>query len=155
MLTKTQIKELFEYKEGVLYNRFTRGPLAVKGSVAGNLNPGNGYWRVAYKGKVYQLSRLIWSYHNGEIPKGLYIDHINRNPLDNRIENLRLCTPTQNEYNKPRKGYRFEAGKWRARIKINGKNKHLGMFDTEEQAKEFYDLAAELVHGEYKYEVRA
>jgi hypothetical protein len=154
MLKQFQLQEMFEYRDGALYNKHTRGPLAVKNTVAGSLNKITGYWNLTVKGKRCQLSRAIWVYHNGDIPKGLYIDHINRNPLDNRIKNLRLCTPTQNEYNKPRKGYCFEAGKWRAKIKINGKNKHLGMFDTEKEAKAAYNLSAQLIHGEYKHEVR-
>jgi hypothetical protein len=148
------IQSLFDYKDGNLYWKSFQSPRAIAGSLAGSKMP-HGYWRLGINKIYYNLHRIIWVYHNGDIADGLWIDHIDRNPSNNCIENLRLCTPTQNEYNKPRKGYRFEAGKWRAKIKINGRQKHIGMFDTEEEAKTAYDLAAQLIHGEYKHEVRA
>ena len=150
MLTQDIVKELFEYRDGVLYNRLTRGPRAVKGSAAGSVNPSTGYWRVSINKKNYQLSRLVWVYHNGEIPENTVIDHINRNKDDNRIENLRPSSYTQNEWNKPRKGCSFEKGKWRARIKNNGKTIHLGLFDTETEAIAAYRKKAATLHGEYR-----
>ena len=150
MLSQDAIRELFEYRDGALYNRFTRGPRAVKGKVAGSINPSTGYWRISLNKKNYQLSRIIWTYHNGDIPQGMVIDHINRNPQDNRIENLRLSTYTQNEWNKQRRGCSFEKGKWRARIKDHGKNIHLGLFDTKTEAVAAYKEYAALLHGEYQ-----
>jgi hypothetical protein len=150
MLTQDAIREFFEYRDGMLYNRFTRGPKAVKGSDAGSLDRGTGYWRVNINKKGYQLSRLIWIYFSGDIPKGMVIDHINRDTQDNRITNLRLSTYTQNEWNKPRSGCSFEKGKWRARIKDHGKNVHLGLFDTEAEAIAAYQEYAASLHGEYQ-----
>jgi len=143
------VKELFEYRDGVLYNRVTRAPRAVKGNPAGRFNKSNGYNDVVINGKRYQISRFIWIYHNGPIPEGMQIDHINRNPADDRIENLRLATQTQNEWNKPKNKCNFESGKWRARIKVHGKNIHIGMFDRKEDAIAAYDAKAKKLHGDF------
>lgn len=79
------------------------------------------------------------------------VDHIDRNPNNNRIENLRLATKRQNEYNKPRRGCTFENGKWRASIYDHGKNVYLGLYDTPEEASAAYWEYANKLHGEYRY----
>ena len=144
-----KILQLFEYTDGKLLNRVFRGPRALKGSEAGRLNSTTGYRDVAVDGKRYQISRLIWQMHNGEIPAGMQIDHINRDKLDNRIENLRCCTPQQNEWNKSHCGVRFESGKWRARYSHDNKDKHIGMFDTEDEAKAAYFNTVSQLRNEY------
>lgn len=58
----------------------------------------SGYYRNAQV-KPHSLHRQVWIYHNGEIPKGLVIDHINRDKDDNQIDNLRLVTPSVNNKN--------------------------------------------------------
>ena len=55
----------------------------------------SGYYRNAQV-KPHSLHRKVWIYHNGEIPKGLVIDHIDRNKDNNEIENLRLATYSEN-----------------------------------------------------------
>lgn len=92
------------------------------------------------------------------------VDHWNGNALDNRRQNLRECTPAQNIWNTGRrrdatthfKGVsqtryptaRFCA-RWRAQIKVNGKNIWLGRFNSEEEAARAYDEAAKKYHGEF------
>lgn len=58
----------------------------------------SGYYRNAQV-KPHSLHRQVWIYHNGEIPKGLVIDHINRNKDDNQIDNLRIVTHSVNNKN--------------------------------------------------------
>ena len=92
-------------------------------------------------------------------PNGKDVDHINRNPLDNRRENLRICTHQQNQYNRTKqsnntsgfKGVSFnkEKQKFEARIGIDGKSKFLGYFDTAEKASECYKQAALKHHGDF------
>ena len=148
-LTQELLKELFDYRDGVLINRFTRGPRAVKGSNAGNINPSNGYWRVTIGGKTYQLSRVIWFWHHGDLDASKVIDHIDGNPQNNKIENLRLCTQQQNEWNKAAKGCTFEKGKWRARYKHNGKSHHIGLYETQEEAQAAYLSVVKLIRPDY------
>ena len=64
------------------------------GDVVGYLD--NHRWYVGLGYEKYLAHRVIWVMFNGEIPKGMYINHINCNPSDNRIENLELATPQQN-----------------------------------------------------------
>ena len=79
-------------------------------------------------------------------PRGLVIDHINHNPLDNRRRNLRACTPQENRFNsKPVgriKGVTKQHNKWRVRVTISGIRYSLGMYDSltvaEKVANKFY-----------------
>lgn len=92
-------------------------------------------------------------------PKGLMVDHKNNDSLDNRRENLREATRSQNRQNVPkRKGassrfigvsYRKEEKRWRARISCKGKRIHLGHFSDEITAAKAYDKAALKYYGEF------
>lgn len=87
------------------------------------------------------------------------VDHINGDRLDNRKANLRICTHAENGRNRgaPRnntsgfKGVHFhkQCRKWQAQIKIDGQKKHLGLFDSAEEAHAAYCLAADLLHGTF------
>lgn len=91
-------------------------------------------------------------------PKGTIIDHINRNGLDNRRENLRLCTTSQNHANRPApvnntSGYKgvvkARSGRWAARITVGFKARHLGTYDDPWDAAEAYNAAAVEAWGEF------
>lgn len=119
------------------------------GSQIGNLNK-RGYLQFNFNFATYLVHRVAWAIVKQEDPYKWQIDHINHNTIDNRIQNLRKATNTQNNFNrKNAKGYIKYREKWQARIKINGKQKHLGYFDTEEQAREAYLRAKEKLHGEF------
>ena len=104
------------------------------------------------KNKVIFMHRVITN-----APSGMVVDHINHNTLDNRRENLRVCTSYENFQNvapdkarqmfgKTSKGYRgvrlFEGKWWRAQIHVNNKAVHLGTFPTAEEAAHAWDKAA-------------
>ena len=79
------------------------------GAVAGTLND-RGYWVVQMQGKKMQVHRIIWEMLNGPIPDGKVIDHINQNPSDNRIENLRLASISDNNCNARRDSREYPRG---------------------------------------------
>jgi hypothetical protein len=89
----------------------------------------------------------------------MYVDHINKNGLDNRKENLRICTNYQNLWNSKlyksnTSGYKGvywckHYNKWHTRIKVCGKQKHIGYFKDIIEAKEAYIKAAKQYFGEF------
>lgn len=146
-MRQRKIKKLFTYVNGNLIWNETRGR-AKKGDIAGCLHH-TGYITVRYKGKAYLAHRLIYIYHNQNIPDSLFIDHINGNRSDNLIDNLRLVNVQENGYNRKKvKGYSWDKAmqKWRAMIKINQKSISLGFFDTEDEARAAYLSAKKTLH---------
>ena len=77
------------------------------------------------------------------------IDHIDRDKSNNNIENLRVVTNAQNQWNRDVKGYSFHkaTGKYAARINVNYKDKHLGLFENEDDARNAY------LNGKGKYHI--
>lgn len=74
--------------------------VAAKGSPAGSLSP-NGYWRFSDGGRRHvQGHHIVWELHFGEIPEGLFIDHVDGNPSNCRVSNLRVVSQTINMRNK-------------------------------------------------------
>lgn len=105
------------------------------------------------KKQTIRMHRLIMN-----APDNMLVDHKMGNGLDNRRSELRLCTDTQNKYNRGKsknktgfKGayWQKQIGRWYSRIRVNGKDKYLGTFSTAEQAAEAYKIAAIKYHGEF------
>ena len=106
------------------------------------------------KPRTIRMHRVIM----GE-PGGLEVDHISGDGLDNRRENLRIATRSQNQHNtrKPAHntsglkgvGWAKREGKWRAQIAVDGKGRHLGYFATPEAAHAAYCEASAKLHGEF------
>ena len=101
----------------------------------------------------YLLSRVVYKAHNNDwditdTKKTNEIDHININPIDNRIENLRILTHHQNSFNRRAKGYCWNKRiqKWIARIRVNDKEVWAQSFTEEEDAKNAYLEAKSLYH---------
>jgi hypothetical protein len=93
-------------------------------------------------------------------PKGLLVDHRNRNTLDNRRENLRLATNSQNQFNKAKTSRKTSSrfigvflekctGRWIAKVTVERKRIWSGRFDSEIDAAKAYDEAAKKYHGEF------
>ena len=109
------------------------------------------YATTHFKGKTVYMHRLIM-----DAPQGKWIDHIDGDGLNNKKENLRLSTPSQNGANsktfKRFKGvsYRKDRKKYRAYIMYPGKRyKHLGHFKEEKEAAKAYNKAAIQLFGEF------
>ena len=148
-----QLHQLFHYDHdtGILYWR--KPHLKLAGS-AGR----RGYWRIMVNYRTYSRHRLVWAYFNGD-PDQQIVDHINRDRLDDRIENLRLATESENRRSSRMyrtntsgfKGVTCEARtkKWKAYIYANNKRKHLGMFNSKLEAAAAYQRAALELHGAF------
>lgn len=110
------------------------------------------YTEICDKRRVLYMHRVILS-----APPHLTVDHINRDKLDNRRENLRLATRSQNQANHAKrsdssmdyKGVTFRKGRYDARIKYGDKRISLGRFDDPEEAAYAYDTAARLLYWEF------
>ena len=115
----------------------------------------NGYIIVGFKGKPTPAHRIIWLILKGTWEKQL--DHINRIRDDNRIENLRPCTASQNQMNRSmvmptlsgHRGVGFKKGKWVARIMLNGKKYWLGRHVKKQDAINAYLKKRKELFGEF------
>jgi hypothetical protein len=155
-MTKEEALEKYEYLDGKLYLKHKSGCKRA-GSEVGSLNT-NGYLRTGKnKGRKY-IHQIVFLMFNGYIPE--YVDHIDGNRLNNRIENLREVTQHQNSWNTPgwtnssskNKGVSWCKTKkrWRARIVHNGHTVFLGYHKYEESAKLAYAKAEDNLRPEYK-----
>jgi len=116
----------------------------------------NGYAYRWVKGKIIAMHRVIMKAKENQ-----YLDHINGNKLDNRKSNLRFATYQQNLCNRPKQSnntsgfkgvsWHNQDKKWRVRISVMGKVKHLGLFDNIRVASKVYQEAARYYHKEYAW----
>ncbi len=91
--------DYLEYRDGCLiWKKKRHGRGCVVGAVAGTINS-TGRRVIEIQGKKYLAYRIIWEMHNGEIPSDLCIDHIDGNQINDRLENLRLVTLSENQRN--------------------------------------------------------
>jgi hypothetical protein len=157
-ITQADLVLAFKYDPdtGEFTRRFNVGP-AKAGSIAGARNS-NGHVQISFKCKLFMAHRLAWLYMTGDWPDS-EIDHINRIRHDNRWANLRLSDGFINQHNASKrvdntsgvKGVSWDKawGAWVARVQCRGKMKNLGRFKSLEDAKEFIELAREMIHGEF------
>lgn len=157
MITQEQIKELFNYDPGtgVLTWKIRTAKRIHVGDNAGSINDGK-YLRTTIKNKLYLNHRIIFLFYHGYLPK--YLDHIDGNPLNNRILNIRECTSSQNNYNRKYcnnnsgikgVGWHILKNKWQARLNINGKTRHLGLFENKNDAEQIVRKFREKHHKEF------
>lgn len=161
--SQAELRRMFDYnpETGDLIHqqredRDARWNTRYAGTVAGHKSKSNGYCSVYLDGENYQAHRLVWMLAYGVLPNDLMIDHIDGDGFNNRLDNLRLCTNSQNQFNRdsntskklPKGVYRWRR-KFKAEITIDGIRKYLGLFKTPEQASEAYQLAAQEFHGEF------
>jgi hypothetical protein len=155
-VTQDELKTVFDYKDGYFYWKLSNSNRVKIGEKAGTLRPDK-YFAIQVNKKRYLTHRLVYLYHHGVLPE--FLDHINGNSLDNRIENLRPATKHQNNCNaKTRRdnisgikgvSYYPKTGKWHARIRVKGKEKYLGCFDSVELAALVVAEARDKYHKEF------
>ena len=140
----------FKYENDKLYRLFKNNKWkCCNDLVCDNL----GYIRVKVNNKMYLLHRLIYKLHNPnwniyDNTTNNSIDHIDRNPRNNKIQNLRVLTHQQNAFNAKAKGYSYDVNrnKYYTRIIINNKSIFLGYCNTAEEAHNKYIEAKKLYH---------
>lgn len=155
ILTQEYLHSLFDYKDGELFWKISRFG-ASRNSPAGSITNRN--YRVVYIDyKQQSMHRMIFLYHHGFLPK--CVDHIDGNPSNNKIENLREANNFQNAQNSKNwatntSGFKNvhicnKTKKWRVRISINGKRVHIGSFEDIELADLVAQEARDKYHGKF------
>jgi hypothetical protein len=159
MITQERLKELFSYNAdtGHLTRKVARGP-ATGGVRAGCINTTTGYRQIKIDYRLYQEHRLVWLFIHGSFPPDC-LDHINGVKDDNRFDNLREATYSENNMNQGLQSnntsgfkgvdYLKSSGKYRARISINRTTKALGYYTTREEAHKAYCKASLEYHQEF------
>lgn len=148
-----ELVALLEYSpiSGDFWWKNNRGRIKA-GALAGKTDKG-GYKYIKINYKHRAAGRVAWTMYYGENPNG-EIDHIDGNPSNNKISNLRTVSRKQNVMNRRSKGVRrcsdCRAERYSARIKIDGKEIGLGRFDTYAKAKEARKKAEIKYFGEYR-----
>lgn len=137
MRNKEYIKCHFSYNKDGTITRLSNG--RVTGSP-----DSKGYLQCHFIDGTALVHNIVWFMHGREKPEGMMIDHINHNRKDNRIENLRLVTNAGNQKNQSIRpsslsgftgvGWHKASGKWAAKIKVSGKDIHLGTYSDMNEA---------------------
>ena len=142
---KLAIERGFTYdpETGKIFNRFGKESKCINSHEYINVV-------IRVEGKNYNLKghhfAWYWMHRECDIEQ---LDHINGIRTDNRISNLRKVTHQKNSFNRLKaKGYYWDkvANKWHTQIQINGKSKYLGLYTTEEEARQAYLNAKKLYH---------
>lgn len=147
------VKALFVYDAEIGRFRFKvdRFPYQDKGAIAG-WDDGHGYRKVSIFRRQFLEHKIVWLYHYGKYH--VLIDHINGDSADNRLENLREVTPSENNQNMVTKKGAYigvfhsksKKNPFFAQITHRYKRYHLGLFPTKELAAEAYAKAKKELH---------
>lgn len=158
MITQQMIADCFEYRDGLLYWKGVAHPNKqyLLDKPAGSIHK-TGYRHITWQGKPQKAHRLIFMLHHGYMPKE--VDHINGNRSDNRIENLRAVTRSENQCNRGvlssnTSGYagvswHKKSKSWVVRVMKNGKTVVEKYFKNLELAGLVAEEARSLYHGKY------
>lgn len=141
--------EEFYYLDGeVFYKNLTSGRAKNHGRV-GSHKKGE-YVRVKIGGIRYPVHRIVWELFYGPIPDGMFIDHINGVKDDNRIENLRLATNQQNQFNRKAKNVHWcrQTNQWRVSFTYS-KKQTSKRFTCLGNAIRYARKIREALHGEF------
>jgi hypothetical protein len=156
--SRTELDAAFAYRDGTLYWKEDRGNHIKAGTRAGSIRR-KGYVFISFKGRIYPAHRLIWAMHGN--PPAETIDHINRDPSDNRIENLRAATKNEQLFNtglRPDnksgiKGVSWHriTNTWRGQVCFQGKAYSAGYFSSKEKCGQAVQALRDRLHGEFAH----
>ena len=145
----------FDYQDGNLIRK--TGRLGEVGQIAGCLHKGTGYIHVKIKAKAFKAHRLVFLYHHGYLPE--FVDHIDGDKTNNKIENLRAATKEENSQNQKIrsnntsgcKGVSWNKilKKWQVSLCKNYKPIYLGLYEDLELASLVAMEATQLIHGRF------
>ena len=158
MITQNRLKELFDYQNGELIRKKTGKPATVKQT------QGHRYLRMTVDSKVASVHRMVFLWHHGYLPK--ITDHIDGNRLNNKIENLRACSQSENCLNSKHRAtskspyknvYLQKCSKhqphwrqnWIVSITVNRNRKYIGSFEDVDLADLVATEARDLYHGQF------
>jgi hypothetical protein len=157
---KEEIRKRFEYCDGKVLVKTSGQWRGIVGEEAGSVRK-DGRRIIQIKGKRLFTHQVVWLLFNDELPLGS-IDHIDNDQTNNKIENLRAASGSEQQGNKSVqtnntsgfKGVSFSSKRnnsrpWRAYIKDNGVSVHLGYFISAEEAARAYDTAAKEKFGAF------
>jgi hypothetical protein len=158
MITQELVKEFFTHVDGKLYWKKVShaSKASLIGKEAGSIHP-TGYRYVTWLNKSHKVHRLIFLLEHGYLPSE--IDHINNDRLDNRLENLRPASRSENQCNRfllssNSSGYQGvnwhkHAKSWYVRVMKNGKSHIIGYYKDLELAGLVSQEARILYHGKF------
>lgn len=150
MITQSDVQAILGYKDGNLYWKNTDRKISC-------YQDARGYMRIGIDGKRYLQHRIIYLLFHGHLPP--VVDHIDGNPTNNRIENLRAATNAENLQNMKLSPSNTSGGKnvswdrkakkWLVMLKVNGAKKYLGLFKDFELADLVASEARNKFHGQF------
>ena len=152
-----RVHELFRYENGKLIRKISVNGQAKAGQVAGYFNKSIGYFDVRVDGKCYRQHRIIFLMFNETLPE--LVDHIDGNPKNNVISNLRSATKAQNRWNcRPNtgsqsgvKGVYKDGSSWKALVNVNNVRYYLGMYKTIDEAKAVVEKKYLELHKDFMF----
>jgi hypothetical protein len=159
LLSQSMLLDIFEYQDGLLVYKRNKGRAKIGEAVCSRDN--KGYRRAKIDGRHYFVHRLVFFMHHGYLPQ--FIDHIDCNRDNNRIENLREASATQNNRNRKIAGHNKSGvkgvfwvakyQKWKAQCTVNYKQHHLGQFNRIEDAAEAVQQFRQAHHLEFARQI--
>lgn len=156
--SKRSLMKLFKYENGNLFWKVKLGSRTKVGELAGWKE--KRYRSVKIDGYTYKVHRIIWVMHNGQVPSGMVIDHIDGNGFNNNIQNLRLASGSSNQCNQVNRKSTSKSGvrgvylsgeKFIAKMTQRGEDVYLGTFENKKDAESAYKKA----HKKYIQELKA
>lgn len=158
-VTPERLHELFEYRDGNLYWKHRHGGKnnRAAGTKAGTSLGKRKYLRVSIDYQFYYVHRLVWLMHYGDLPD--VVDHIDGDPSNNRIENLRAATHSENMRNSTLnkrnksgvKGVHWcsKSKRWRGEVYASGKAHRVGPYNSINECRVAVEELRKLLHGEF------